>query len=71
MAPDEFTGAMAMFSPEVWLPLGIYETVINEVVAGGKRNLSDRNNHCLFLEGRLKPVLTAARVDPMVALRDE
>ncbi len=66
--PEEFTGVMAMMSPEISLPLGVYESVINDLFAGGKRSLADRNNHCLFLVGRLKPDMTAAKAGTEMAL---
>lgn len=67
IAPEGFTGTMALVSPELWFPLGMYEVVINDVFTHGNRmRLDDRENHALILVGRLKPGLTAASAAPML-----
>ncbi len=65
IAPEEFTGVMAMLSPEVWLPLGVDELVVNDFITEGKaRRLENRDNNSMFLIGRLKPGMTAAKAGP-------
>ncbi len=67
IAPKEFTGVLALFSPEVWLPLGAAEMVKNEFFAQAQnRRLADRDNFCLFLIGRLRPDMTAAKAAPQL-----
>jgi predicted permease len=61
VAPQHFTGTAALFSPEFWVPLGMYEQLANHFMNEEKRQLRDRNHHCLLLVGRLKPGLTMAR----------
>jgi predicted permease len=65
IAPEEFTGVMAMLSPEIWLPLGVDELVVNDFMTEGKaRRLENRDNYSMFLIGRLKPGMTAAKAGP-------
>jgi macrolide transport system ATP-binding/permease protein len=59
VAPEHFTGTTAMFAPDFWLPLGMYELLANDFMNEKKQDLSDRNLHALMLVGRLKPGLTA------------
>jgi len=58
VAPLGFSGTTALFSPEVWLPLGLYDTTMMDVERRGSGHLADRDNHTLMLVGRLRPGLT-------------
>jgi predicted permease len=62
VAPDGFTGTTAMTSPELYLPLGMYESVINDF-EGNARPLAARDNPCLVAIGRLQPGLTQQGAD--------
>ncbi|MCG6921045.1 MAG: ABC transporter permease [Acidobacteria bacterium] len=55
-----FTGATVGISPEVYVPLGSYELVVNDLFreGDGHTRLDDRENHALILIGRLHPGLT-------------
>ena len=65
IAPEGFTGVMAMLSPEMWLPLGVDELIVNDFMTEGKpRRLEDRDHYSMFLIGRLKPGVTAAAAGP-------
>jgi predicted permease len=55
VAPEHFTGTTALFAPEFWAPLGVYEILAADFTNEQKRRLSDRQSHCLMLIGRLKP----------------
>jgi predicted permease len=68
IAPEEFTGTMVIFSPEVWLPTGMFEAVMNDAFEGGKRPLAARDNHSMYLIGRLKPGTTIERADAELAV---
>ena len=59
IAPRGFTGTTALFSPEVYLPLGMYEAAINDF-SGGIHPLAARDNDCLMLFGRFRPGVTQA-----------
>jgi predicted permease len=63
IAPEEFTGTTVLLSMELYLPLGVYENVVNDF-DGTPKSLSNRDNHCLILVGRLRPGLTAAGAEP-------
>jgi len=68
IAPEEFTGTTALISPELYLPLGMFEAVMNDFEAHG-RPLASRDNHSLMLVGRLRPGVTAQMAGaPMAAL---
>lgn len=62
-----FTGSMAMMSPDLWLPLGVHDRVIN-YFDSRRMPLNDRRNHCLYLVGRVRPGLTPAAVDAQLAV---
>ncbi len=67
IAPEGFTGVMALLSPEIWLPLGVHDQVVNDFMTEGKvRRLESRDNFCLFLIGRLKEGLGAAQAGPQL-----
>lgn len=67
VAPRWFTGTSAVLSPDVWVPLGDHELVVNDFMSSANGRLSDRNNHCLLLVGRLKPGLTQAAAEARLA----
>jgi predicted permease len=54
IAAEGFTGTMALLSPELYLPLGMYEPMVNDF-EGAVRPLAARDNNCLFVIGRLRP----------------
>jgi predicted permease len=62
--PKGFTGTTAIFSPEVWLPLGVYDEIANSFQAETQHSLGDRAGHQLLVIGRLKPGITAATAGP-------
>lgn len=60
VAPPGFTGTMALVAPELWLPMGMYDAVINDWATTKKTGLVDRTNNTLVVAGRLRPGVTAA-----------
>ena len=64
VAPRDFTGTMALISPEMWLPLGMFDVVVNDIFKNNGGGLADRRNLSLVLAGRLKPGLTVASAAP-------
>jgi putative ABC transport system permease protein len=64
IAPRGFTGLMQIISPEVWLPLGVYDQVANDFASENNTKLGDRAGQQLLVVGRLKPGLTAATAEP-------
>src|SRR3954451_19535057 len=64
VAPVSFTGTMALISPEMWLPLGMYDVVVNDIFKNNGRPFADRQNLALVLAGHLKPGLTVKNAAP-------
>ena len=67
ITPQGFAGTTAMFSPEVYLPLGMYEAVVNDFEGHG-RPLDARNNPALIVVGRLRPGLSLNAADSLLAV---
>ncbi len=55
VAPREFAGAMAIMSPQLWLPLGMHDALRRDLKADDSSRLSNRHQHCLLVVGQLKP----------------
>ena len=62
IAPEGFTGTTALLSSEIYLPLGMYESAINDFEGRG-RPLAARDNYCLIVVGRLRPGVTRTVAD--------
>ena len=67
VAPEGFSGTLAMLSPEVFLPLGMFDAVVDNRHKNNGRGLDDRSNFGLSVAGRLAPGVTmdgaTARLD--------
>ena len=60
VAPEGFTGTMALLSPEAWIPLGMYDSTLNDFQRrGAHQRLADPQHRNLMLVGRLRDGLTA------------
>jgi predicted permease len=55
VTPQGFGGTMALASPELWLPLGVFETIVNDPLKNTGKGLSDRQAATVIVLGRLKP----------------
>ncbi|MEM8931283.1 MAG: ABC transporter permease [Acidobacteriota bacterium] len=55
VAAPGFTGTTAMFSPELWLPLGLYDRLGGGFGTVQTARLDERDNYALMLIGRLLP----------------
>jgi len=67
IAPRGFTGTMQIFSPEVWLPLGMYDQVVNDFQtreAGTQAAFGERAGQHLLIVARMKSGITAAAAEP-------
>lgn len=60
VAPAGFTGTMALVAPEMWVPLGMFDVIVNDMFKARGTGLADRNNHALILAGRLKAGISEA-----------
>lgn len=58
VAPEGFTGTMALVSADLYLPLGMFDTVVTDRFKNNGRGLGDRSNASLVLAGHLKPGVT-------------
>ncbi len=62
-----FTGTTALISPEMFVPLGAYNLVMNDFMSHGKP-LALRDNNTLLLVGRLKPGVTPQAANAQLAV---
>ncbi len=64
IAPKGFTGTQQILSPEVWLPISVYDEVANDFGSKNTSTMADRNGTQLRVIGRLKPGMTATAAKP-------
>ncbi len=64
IAPKGFVGTMQILSPEVWLPMSVYDQVANDFESDNKTTIDDRKGTQVRIMGRLKPRMTAAAAKP-------
>src|SRR5258705_3633493 len=64
ITPKGFAGTLQILSPEVWLPMSVYDQVANDFGSKNKVAMDDRNGTQLRIIGRLKPGMTAATAKP-------
>jgi len=64
ITPKGFVGTLQILSPEVWLPISVYDHVANDFGSKNKIAMDDRNGTQLRIIGRLKPGMTAAAAKP-------
>src|SRR6266699_4881912 len=64
IAPKGFLGTMQVLSPEVWLPMSVYDQVANDFESDNKTTIDDRKGTQVRIMGRLKPGMTAAAAKP-------
>jgi predicted permease len=64
ITPKRFTGTMQILSPEVWLPMSVYDQVANNFESENRTAIDDRTGTQLRIIGRLKPGMTAAAAKP-------
>src|SRR5437016_13321282 len=61
--PKGFTGTMHIFSAEVWLPLGVYDQIVNDFATESHASLGERGGAHLVLIGRLRSGTWAATAE--------
>ncbi|HST31786.1 MAG TPA: ABC transporter permease [Chthoniobacterales bacterium] len=64
IAPKGFVGTMQILSPEVWLPMSVYDQVANDFESENKTTIDDRKGTQVRIMGRLKPGMTSATAKP-------
>src|SRR5687767_10200807 len=61
--PKTFTGTLAVLSPEVWLPLSSFESIVPNPTNDPTLNIANRASQVLLPVGRFKPGVTAPAAD--------
>jgi predicted permease len=64
ITPKGFVGTLQVLSPEVWLPMSVYDQVANDFSSENKTTIGDRKGTQVRIMGRLKPGMTAAGAKP-------
>ncbi|MEY2536523.1 MAG: hypothetical protein QOG67_263 [Verrucomicrobiota bacterium] len=64
ITPPGFVGTLQVLSPEVWLPMSVYDQVANDFQSENKATIEDRNGTQLRIMARLKLGMTAAAAKP-------
>src|SRR6201993_4994918 len=64
ITPKGFVGTLQVFSPEVWLPMSVYDQVANDFESENKTTIDDRKGTQLRIMGRLKPGMNAGAAKP-------
>src|SRR5204862_1101624 len=64
ITPKGFAGTLQVLSPEVWLPMSVYDQVANDFGSKNRTAMDDRNGTQLRIIGRLKPGMTTAAAKP-------
>ena len=64
ITPKGFAGTLQILSPQVWLPISVYDQVANDFGSKNKTAMDNRSGTQLRIIGRLKPGMTAAAAKP-------
>src|SRR4029077_241400 len=64
ITPKGFVGTLQVLSPEIWLPMSVYDQVANDFESENKTTIDDRKGTQLRIMGRLKPGMNAAAAKP-------
>lgn len=68
VAPAGFGGTMSMVTPELWVPTGVYGSVVNDFDSETRTGtLADRRHHSLMPFGRLREGVTMESAAPLLA----
>jgi len=61
VAPEGFSGTTALFGPEFYFPLGVFESLENFSIGETRRQLDRADSYQLFLVARLAPGIEAGQ----------
>src|SRR5215467_5220535 len=64
IAPKGFVGTMQILSPDVWLPMSVYDQVANDFGSEDKTTIDDRKGTQLRVMGRLRAGMTPVAAKP-------
>jgi predicted permease len=69
IAAPGFTGTMALIAPDVWMPLGMFDSIVTDMFKNTGDGLADRRAGTVLAIGRLKPGVSmeaaSARLDTL------
>ena len=68
ITPQGFTGTMPLFGPELFFPLGVFDTLSNDSDGDTTRRLGAVDVHSLFLVGRLKSGIAPTAANEALSL---
>jgi predicted permease len=63
IAPPGFTGTMAILSPDLWFPIGVYDQIVTDIFKQ-QHGIGERAGDALMVLGRLKPGISMAAAAP-------
>jgi predicted permease len=67
VAPKGFTSTTAIIARDLWVPLGVFDSVVIDAFKNNGAGLADRSNRGLRVAGLLKPGLTADQANARLA----
>ncbi len=67
IAPEGFGGTTALISSELYLPMGMYEALVNDFGGGRSRALAAADNYALIVVGRLREGLSREAADAQLS----
>ena len=67
VAPDRFTGTMAMLAPEFFLPTGVFDRLDDDIFREREQRLADPATRSLMLVGRLPDGLSTEEAGPTLS----
>lgn len=67
IAPRGFTGRTALLSPGLYLPFGMHHLLMSDTFTDADAALAERDNHRVFLVGRLRPGIGMEEADAQLA----
>lgn len=68
ITPPGFTGTMSIFGPELFFPLGVFDSLSNDLPGLSTRSLARPDAYQLFLVGRVKDGVSIASASQAVEL---
>ena len=69
ITPPGFTGTMAIVSPDLWFPLGVYDQIVTDILKQQAEGIGARSSDALMIAGHMRPGVSMAaaeaRLDPL------
>ncbi len=68
VAREGFTGTSVLFGPDFWMPIGLFNTISDDMLSEERKELLDRTNHRLLAVGRVAKGRSIAEVNTELAV---